>query len=149
MPLRREGMMLYIWPENNSRVTTGHLIHLPFGSFLAGCFPLWYAWTLCTLSISNAVFAGSRTIRTFRSTNAEYTNTRRSNETFLLSIPGGTTTRTIGAATRPVSSLPWDPTFGTISRSHMIEVALTLPSITTSRKLRVRFGALGMGRSLP
>jgi hypothetical protein len=39
-----------------------NIIHSPFGSFLAGYFPLWFAGTLCTLSISNAVFAGSRTM---------------------------------------------------------------------------------------
>jgi hypothetical protein len=54
--------MMYVWPENNSQVTMGHLIHLPFGSFLAGYFQLWFAGTSCTLSISNDVFAGSRTM---------------------------------------------------------------------------------------
>jgi hypothetical protein len=35
MPLCREGMMLYVWPENNKRMSTGQYIHVPFGSFLA------------------------------------------------------------------------------------------------------------------
>jgi hypothetical protein len=35
MPLCEEGMMLYVWPNNNSCVSTGQYIHLPFGSILA------------------------------------------------------------------------------------------------------------------
>jgi hypothetical protein len=35
MPLCEEGMMICIWPKDNSRKSSGKFIHLPFGSFLA------------------------------------------------------------------------------------------------------------------